>query len=296
MKKLIFIILTTIIYTVAANAQQAVDLGLSVRWADRNMGSVSATDAGWYLAWGELTPKQEYSIDNYRFGMGDYRAMTKYVFPSKETTSEPDNLRYLEPEDDIATTALGEGWRMPTYAEITELAEQCTWLWVNDATHPGYRVTGPNGNHIFLPASGMYSGDALTLDTHEGYYWSGEVITFNADFAHALRFTSRTVNHYVLRLAPRIVGCQVRAVYAGNNTVEEANVDNVSISASGNTITVVGGEGQPLYVFDIMGRTIHHTQSASHTEKIHTPSTGVYIVRAGNHKALKIVTMLNSNR
>lgn len=291
MKKLIFIILTTIIYTVAANAQQAVDLGLSVRWADRNMGSVNATDAGWYLAWGELTPKQEYSIDNYRFGMGDYRAMTKYVFPSKETTSEPDNLRYLEPEDDIATTALGEGWRMPTYAEITELAEQCTWLWVNDATHPGYRVTGPNGNHIFLPASGMYSGDALTLDTHEGYYWSGEVITFNADFAHALRFTPRTVNHYVLRLAPRIVGCQVRAVYAGLDAIGETLTDSISVTATGRDIVVTGAEGVPLQVFDIVGRPIYSIHSAAHVERIHTSAAGVYIVRAGNHKARIIVTI-----
>ena len=289
MKRLIFTILA-ITCAVGAGAQEAVDLGLSVRWADRNMGALDSADKGWYLSWGELMPKQEYSIDNYRFGMGDYRAMTKYVFPSKETTNEPDSRRYLEPEDDIATTALGEGWRMPTYAEITELAERCTWLWIDDATHPGYRVTGPNGNHIFLPAGGMYSGDALMLDSHEGYYWSGEVITFNADFAHVLRFSPRTVNHYVLRIAPRIAGCLVRAVYAGLGAIGEAETDGIGVTANGRDIVISGAEGVPLQVFDIVGRPIYSTHSAAHVERIHTPTAGVYIVRAGNHKAHKVVT------
>lgn len=289
MNKLIFTILA-ITCAFCAGAQEAVDLGLSVRWADRNMGALDSADKGWFLSWGELTPKQEYSIDNYRFGMGDYRAMTKYVFPSKETTSEPDSKRYLEPEDDIATTTLGEGWRMPTYAEITEMAERCTWLWVDDATHPGYRVTGPNGNHIFLPAGGMYSGDALMLDCFEGYYWSGEVTTFNADFAHVLRFTPRTVNHYVLRIAPRIAGCQVRAVYAGNNAIGEVLDDAISVTVSGRDIVVTGVEGVPLQVFDIVGRPIYSTHSAAHTERIHTPTAGVYLIRVEGSKTRKVVT------
>ena len=287
MKRLIFTILT-ITCAFAASAQQAVDLGLSVRWADRNMGAVSTDDKGWYLSWGELMTKQEYTIDNYRFGMGDYRVMTKYVFPSKETTSEPDNLRYLEPEDDIATTTLGEGWRMPTYAEITELAKQCTWLWVDDSA--GYRVTGPSGNHIFLPAGGMYSADSLVLDTHEGYYWSGEVITYNADFAHLLRFTSRTVNHYVLRMAPRVLGCLVRAVYAGSSAIDETDADSINVEANGRDITVIGAEGQPLLVYDIVGCPVYSTHSAAHIERIHTPTAGIYLVRDGSGKTRKVVT------
>ena len=289
MKRLIFTILA-ITCAVGAGAQEAVDLGLSVRWADRNMGALDTCDAGWYLSWGELTPKQAYNIDNYIFGMGDYRAMTKYVFPSKETTSEPDSRRYLEPEDDIATSTLGMGWRMPTYAEITELADHCTWLWINDATHPGYWVTGPNGNHIFLPTGGMYSADSLMLDTHEGYYWSNEVVSWGVDFAYVLRFTPRTVNHYVLRLAPRIAGCLVRAVYAGLGDIGEALTDGIGVTASGRDITVTGAEGVPLQVFDIVGRPIYSTHSAAQVERIHTPAAGIYLVRTDGGKTRKVVT------
>ena len=43
---------------------KTVDLGLSVKWADRNVGASSSTDGGYYYAFGEITTKSEYSVDN----------------------------------------------------------------------------------------------------------------------------------------------------------------------------------------------------------------------------------------
>lgn len=40
---------------------QAVDLGLSVKWADRNVGADSPSDYGDYYAWGEIRAKSDYS-------------------------------------------------------------------------------------------------------------------------------------------------------------------------------------------------------------------------------------------
>ena len=48
---------------------------------------------------------------------------------------------------------------MPTYAEMKELVEKCTWDWVKipegyyGETY-GYKVTGPSGRSILLPARG----------------------------------------------------------------------------------------------------------------------------------------------
>jgi hypothetical protein len=39
----------------------------------------------------------------------------------------------------------------------------------------GYQVTGPNGNSIFLPASGYFSEEELHYDGEYGYYWSSGV-------------------------------------------------------------------------------------------------------------------------
>ncbi len=43
-------------------AQQAVDLGLSVAWADCNLGAEQPIAVGYMLAWGELEPKSDYTL------------------------------------------------------------------------------------------------------------------------------------------------------------------------------------------------------------------------------------------
>ncbi len=64
-------------------AQQAIDLGLSVAWADRNLGAESPTATGYMLAWGELEPKNEYTLGTYRLSTGNYWHPTKYVCASQ---------------------------------------------------------------------------------------------------------------------------------------------------------------------------------------------------------------------
>ena len=59
-------------------AQHAVDLGLSVLWADRNVGADSPGSPGIFVSWGELEPKSEYLMSNYRFCTGDFCSPTKY--------------------------------------------------------------------------------------------------------------------------------------------------------------------------------------------------------------------------
>ena len=61
---------------------------------------------------------------------------------------------------------------MPNYAEIDELLSHCTWTWTTQNGHNGYKVTGPNGNSIFLPAAG-YRGGTSSFDVGSfGGYWS----------------------------------------------------------------------------------------------------------------------------
>ena len=47
---------------------EAVDLGLSVKWASCNVGADSPEDSGSYYAWGEIEEKSDYCWGNYEFG------------------------------------------------------------------------------------------------------------------------------------------------------------------------------------------------------------------------------------
>ena len=57
----------------------------------------------------------------------------------------------LTAEYDVATANWGGSWRMPTLAEMKELINNCTWEWTTQNGVYGRKVTGPNGNSIFLP-------------------------------------------------------------------------------------------------------------------------------------------------
>lgn len=196
----------------SAGAQQAVDLGLSVKWADRNIGASSPGEAGIYVAWGEVEPKESYTLNNYVFGDGNFFSPACYVVETGESLTETDHKKMLEAAHDIATVTLGEGWRMPTYAEIGELASQCHWQW--DEAKKGYQVTGPNGRSIFIPTTGYYNEETLYFGDTEGCYWSKELDTYQTDYARTLRFTPRVVHHEIYYEAPRDLGLAVRAVYA----------------------------------------------------------------------------------
>ena len=61
------------------------------------------------------------------------------------------------------------GSKLPTRQQLEELQNKCTWTW----TGFGHKVTGPNGNSIFLPAAGYRycDGDVSDVGTY-GFCWS----------------------------------------------------------------------------------------------------------------------------
>ena len=143
-----------------------IDLGLpsGLLWADRNIGAPSPYDIGDYFAWGETETKSEYSWDTYKFGpyVAENVPLSKYSTSDGKTT--------LDAEDDVATVKWGKKCRMPSRTEFLELLNECNWTLLTQ----GWRVTGPNGNSIFIPASGFRGEDGL-LRSDGGYYWTSSV-------------------------------------------------------------------------------------------------------------------------
>lgn len=141
---------------------ESVDLGLTVKWAKTNIGSLSPEGFGDYYAWGEVEAKQEYTWDNYKW-YTDYNdhdctfTIIKYCINSNTDDGIigiVDNKTVLEPEDDVAHCLLGEKWRIPTKQDWEELLLGCDWTWDNINGFTGYTFTSKtNGNSIFLPAA-----------------------------------------------------------------------------------------------------------------------------------------------
>lgn len=130
---------------------QAIDLGLSVKWADRNLGAKSPGDVGDFYAWGEISTKSEYTWENYKdkIGQGMYGPYKESHFRS--------SIRRIDASRDAVTFKHGYPWRIPTSAEFQELINNCRWEYTGESKTRGYRIYGRNGNSIYIPAYGMPS-------------------------------------------------------------------------------------------------------------------------------------------
>ena len=170
---------------------EAVDMGLSVRWASSNVGAATGEDAGYYFAWGEVEPSDSYVWRN---------ASTYNVMVEGAT---------LPVARDVATT-LGEGWRMPTIEEFEELIAVCEWRFKESDGSLGYEITAPNGNTIFLPAAGYIYDTTCSHSGIEGLYWCSNIAE-DGDYKHATAFklTNRDKTFETLY---RYYGAQIRAV------------------------------------------------------------------------------------
>lgn len=63
------------------------------------------------------------------------------------------------------------GSNLPTKEQLEELRAYCQWSW--DDNKKGYKVVGPNGNSIFLPAAGFRScNGGVDYVGSYGDYWS----------------------------------------------------------------------------------------------------------------------------
>ena len=83
---------------------------------------------------------------------------------------------------------------MPTYDEFNELKTKCTWIWVAQRGVNGYKVTGPNGNSIFLPAAGCMGGGTLHLAGSRGFYRSSLLYIDYSYYAYLVYFISDHVD------------------------------------------------------------------------------------------------------
>ena len=150
---------------------EAIDLGLSVKWASFNLGAAKKEDFGYYYAWGETEPKDYYDWANYKWGDAKDK-LTKYVSLFDTENSYHDGKYVLELPDDAAYVNLGKDWRMPSMEEWYELRDNCTWEWTTEFGVGGQKVTSKkNGKYIFLPAAGYAFRNTYLGKGSEGDYW-----------------------------------------------------------------------------------------------------------------------------
>ena len=131
----------------AAESVKLVDLGLSVRWADRNIGATSPEDNGFMYKWGEITSSRS---------SGRYKPVRK-----------PHKKDKLDASNDPATARWGVGFHVPSPEQWEELLQKC----VREVRNNVLIITGPNGNSISIPIGNSISIPIKTAQNNV-HYWS----------------------------------------------------------------------------------------------------------------------------
>lgn len=173
------------------------DLGLSVIWADKNVGAAKTEDVGRYYAWGV---KEPYSAPfTYEWFNGS--KVKKYV--SQDSHSESgtaDGLTVLVAADDVASAESDGEWRMPTKEEIDELkALDCL---------EGYELNGKkgllfvgNGTHmkdgLFIPYGGYKDKSDTPVSTNYAYLWSSSLVTASSSAPEYIDYGAYTLQNIV---------------------------------------------------------------------------------------------------
>ena len=211
-----------------------VDLGLpsGTKWAKTNVGASNAQDYGNYYAWGEITPKNDYTWATYQHSGNSNFAIIKYCNNSEYGDGGfSDALTVLDAGDNVVISLYGAGYQIPTPAQWTELRNNCYWRWnsanpsvgydnsvgwvvfkVKDNAHKGKidntvysdlnSQTYKNSTrakyssadaHIFLPAAGCKVNTGTINTGSYGDYWSSTLGSTYPYCAQGLFFHSAEI-------------------------------------------------------------------------------------------------------
>lgn len=205
--------------TPPAPGAEYVEMGHGLKWGTMNVGATKPEEYGDFFAWGEIEPKTPgtpYNWETYKWMRddgADWDYITKYTYEDNQTNAIwyqwTENWVYefigdhftsfadCDYKDDAARANWGSPWRTPTDEEWTILrSSDYEWVWTENYNDSGVngmvvtsKVSGYEGNQIFLPAAGHHDGDDPAYRNRYAHYWSASIYTNGySDLAYAVFF------------------------------------------------------------------------------------------------------------
>ncbi len=205
-----------------------VDLGLpsGTLWATVNVGARKPWETGNRYAWGETSPKSEYTASSYRYAKGHQeRALLGNVTVYEPTKYNGNDKKIrLDLSDDAAYVNMGSEWCTPTQEQVNELYAYCI---LTSTTN--YHGTGISGTlicrkdnlsvHIFIP---------------DGDYWFNQITSYKDLSILTCSYGDNTFSNTASGNSnARYVGNYVRAVKRSKQDLEAEHALQAKINNQG---------------------------------------------------------------
>lgn len=209
-------------YTLTVNAIPSgfVDMGVSVLWAEKNIGasSIYSYDCS-FFSWGNIDehiPTNTSSFSPYDWGTANDTEPYKSSIGATLTGN-------IGANNDAARQILGSPCRMPTAAEFSELFRNVKYINADGSEIPSsnanklvtingitgiYIESNINGNRLFIPCCGHGRSTAWEYRGTYGYYWSS---TYNTPAAVRFLYIS-SGGVFPQNNSSRFYGNSIRAV------------------------------------------------------------------------------------
>lgn len=162
----------------------AIDMSLpsGLLWSTCNLGADTPEASGHFYAWGETEPKENYTLENYKWYDNTSMEITKYKSLSHE------DYVYLDRADDAAAAIMGGQWRMPSDVDFRELCQNSFVVWSRLDGVDGLLFIGKNNisSSIFMPLTGVKESYSQSLDELLGIYWSSVLCSTDEFTAYAM--------------------------------------------------------------------------------------------------------------
>ena len=180
-----------------------IDLGLSVKWGSRNLGTDYPEQIGDLYAWGETETKTRYTWGTYKWSLDPDNPNYNDLSPHSLTKYCNDGKQFLDLQDDAAHCLLGGNCRMPTRGEFEELLNNSKIERTILGGVSGYKFTstvpGYTDKWIFIVPG-----------TIEGSIWSSE-LSWDSTYSSAwsLKMSSGKAS---IKMEKRCLGLPIRPV------------------------------------------------------------------------------------
>lgn len=184
------------------NGHGYVDLGLpsGTKWATENLGSTLSSGITTTYNWGS----------------------TKTAAQDKNYAATAHSYSQIILTDDAARANWKGKWRIPTKDQANEVLKYCKLEEGSYNGNYGVKITGPNGNSIFLPAATSASEENPVI-----YYWLSEEYDYRDDYGAMIAFSTLYFDKLTCLPRTKNVPAMIRPVYYDDNGFWEKNkIDN----------------------------------------------------------------------